>query len=488
MINCYSTVMRDINIKTIFTIIVTLAATAFSDPVIITGKDVPRLLGKSVASIVVVNKNGDPIPFQIDEVTKDGEYVLDKGESPNASDGNGVLDKSDEIVFLWDDADSVVVGVNNSIRNDVNVVNDVNDTTGHVNDTGDVNNTAVNDTINNNRVKNNTLIDGINTTITVTRGNETRSVRIVAAKNSPPPRSPKSYILYNHETGRVATPYYYADFAKDRFHFVKAGVMDFAANKFVDLTNELRVEILLKTLFGLIPIRYGENDLYCFVRRYKTGPIRLIRRGDFHLNLGLGIKGSRAAVNQICYPRAVKVPVYVNMPIRFRTLFSQAHIEMTPVIRDAGRRFGFAVPSGKLYFPLGNVNAGPTSHRQQAPQRMPETVDKRVCGCLDADSSDWFCQLMPLRRMFTLTNGDVGYGWILDATMQPEHISGSGFILRRPGTRKTGIAECGFRLTVRDVPKGNYYITNWVLFSGGKPKDIEKLRESLMERDIIRSD
>ncbi|MDR2591971.1 MAG: hypothetical protein LBC59_04095 [Chitinispirillales bacterium] len=409
------------NIKIILTMPTVLAVTAFADPIVIAGKNIPRLLGKPIASIVVLNGSGTAIPFQIDEVTKDGEYVLDKGESPNVKEGNGVLNEQDEIAFLWNDADAVdaEAGVNKGIGTNIN---------------------------------NNDIDSNIKTTITLTRGKEKRTVTVVFDPTSSLPRSPRSYIGYNHNTGRVATEYYYADFAKDRFHFVRAGVMDFTSNKYVDLTNELRVEILLKTLFGLIPIRYGEGDLVCFVRRYKVGPIRLIRRGDFHLNLGFGVKGSRAAVNQICYPKVVKVPVYVHLPIRFRNLFSQAHIEMTPVIREAGKRFTFAVPSNKLYFPVGG------------------------------DRLDTLCQSMPLRRMFTLKNGDAaGYGWILDATTQPEHISGSGFVMRRPGTRGTGPAECGFRLTVRDVPKGNYYITNWVLFSGGKAGDIERLGKGLME-------
>jgi len=409
------------NIKTILTAITALTAAAFADPVVITGKDLPRFLGKPIASIVVMNGSGAAIPFQIDEVTKDGEYVLDKGESPNVKAGNGLLDERDEIVFLWNDADIAVTGADTGI------------------DTGVNNNTD----------------NGISADITLTRGNEKRTVKIFLDAASSLPRSSKSYINYNHNTGRVSTPYYYAEFAKDRFHFVRAGVMNFASGRYVDLTNELRVEILLKTLFGLIPIRYGEGDIVCFVRRYKVGPIRLIRRGDFHLNLGLGVKGSKAAVNQICYSRVVKVPVYVHLPIRFRTLFGQAHVEMTPVIRDAGRRFIFAVPSRKLYFPISGADI------------------------------DTLQQSMPLRQMFTLKNGVLGYGWILDATTPPEHISGSGFVMRRPGTRGTGLAECGFRLTVRDVPRGNYYITNWVLFSGGNSGDIEKLGKGLMEPVVI---
>jgi len=399
-----------------------LAATAFADPAVISGKDLPRLLGKPISSIAVVNRSGAAIPFQIDEVTKEGEYVLDKGESPNVKEGNGTLDERDEIVFLWDDADAA----------DADTDTDAN-------------------------ANNNGAGNTVSTTVTMTRGAEKRTVTVVFDPSSSLPRSKKSYIDYNHKTGRVATPYYYAEFAKDRFHFVRAGVADFASGGYIDLTNELRVEILLKTLFGLIPIRYGEGDLVCFVRRYKTGPIRLIRRGDFHLNLGLGVKGSRAAVNQICYPRAVKVPVYVHLPIRFRTLFGQAHVEMTPVIREAGRRFVFSVPSNNLYFPVG----GP--------------------------GLDTLHQSMPLKQMFTLKSGAAGYGWILDATMPADRISGSGFVMRRPGTRGSGAAECGFRLTVRDVPKGNYYITNWVLFSGGKAGDIERLGKGLTEPLTINS-
>jgi hypothetical protein len=423
--------MQNINIKSVLTAITTLTAAAFADPVVIVGKDIRSFLGKPISSLVIQNGRGVAIPFQIDEVTKNGEYVLDKGELPNVKEGNGILDELDEIVFLWDDASAV--GVETDVNNGIDTEKD-----------NGINN-RIKTNINNNGTNN------INTGITLTRGTEKRTVNIVFDPTSSLPRSPRSYIGYNHNTGRVATEYYYADFAKDRFHFVRAGVMDFVSNKYVDLTNELRVEILLKTLFGLIPIRYEEGDIVCFVRRYKVGPIRLIRRGDFHLNLGFGIKGSRAAVNQICYSRVVTVPVYVHLPIRFRKLFGQAYVEMTPVIREAGKRFTFAVPSKKLCFPV------------------------------NGDRLDTLNQSMPLRQMFTLKSGTTGYGWILDATTPPEHISGSGFVMRRPGTRGTGLAECGFRLTVRDVPKGNYYITNWVLFSGGKAGDIEKLGKGLME-------
>jgi len=405
------------------TLLLSLAHAIPASQVIITGKDLPHLLGKPIASIRVLDTDGKAIPFQIDEVTDDGEYVLDRGELPNTDKGTGLLDRNDEVVFLWDDAGNHSVSSQNSNSPDTKSINGSNDING----------------------KNNN--DGI---VVFTRGSASRAV--IIRLDSSIPLSPKKYINYDHATQRVVTPYYYADFAKDRFHFVRAGVMDFRSGKsgkYVDLVNELRVEILLKTLFGLIPVRYTEDNIVCLVRRYKAGPIRLIRRGDFHLNLGLGVKGSKASVDQICYPQAVKVPVYVHLPIRFRTLFSQAHIEMTPVVREAGRAYTFSAPSEAIAFPAGGAEI------------------------------DTLCEALPVGRMFTLLDGGTGYGWLLNTTMNPEHLGGSGFVVRRPPSGRAGIAECGFRLTVRDVPRGNYYITNWVVFSGGKDGDVRGLGKTV---------
>jgi hypothetical protein len=174
--------------------------------------------------------------------------------------------------------------------------------------------------------------------------------------------------------------------------------------------------------------------LICLVKRYKTGPIRIIRRGDFHLNLGLGLKGSNAAVNQICYPDLVSVPVYVHLPVRLKNIASDAYIEMTPVIREEGRDFTF-IGDNRMRMPLsGNPNR------------------------------DSLMYITPNHRLMTVTNGSIGYGWLLDASMQEDYIGGSGYVFRSLPKQK-GLAYCGYHLSVRDLPKGSYLITNWVLFS-----------------------
>ena len=357
-----------------------------AEPIVLTGKMVPALLGKTIAGLRVTGRAGACIPFQIDQVVND-DYVCPSGKEPNT--GSGILDTCDEIVFLWEDADTVEpkgpAGTGSGVL------------------------------------------------VRISHGIESRYVCLV--DNAALPRSTVSYIDYDDAAQLVTTPYYYATFGRNRFHFTRAGVMDFASDKFVNVTNELRIKIFLRALWGLLPISYTENSMVCFVKRYKAGPIRLIRRGDFHLNLGFFIQGSRAAVNQICYPQLVRVPVYVNLPFRFKTLFSEAYIEMTPVIRQEADDFSFRVTSHGLCFPMGRN----------------QHIDTLVA-------------LNPNRTCMIMSNATLGYGWLLDAAMAPELISGSGYCIKIPSDRD-GAGQCGFRLGVRDLPKGYYLIGNWVLFS-----------------------
>ncbi len=358
-----------------------------AEPIVLTGNMVPSLLGKSVSALRVVNAAGVCIPFQIDEV-EDNDYVCPSGKEPNA--GNGVLDAADEIVFLWEDADTA-------------------------------------------KPRGNSLHGAA--AVCLSHGHNTRWVRIVDSASIA--KSTVSYITYDDSRELITTPYYYASFGHNRFHFTRAGVMDFVRNTYLNVTNELRVRIFLKALWGLLPIRYTQDNMVCFVKRYKAGPIRLIRRGDFHLNLGLFLQGSHAAVNQICYPQMVRVPVYVHVPVRFSRLFSEAYIEMTPMIRKEAADFSFDVPVRGLTFALGS--------------------GKEIDTLVDVN---------PNHTCMTVSNRFVGYGWLLDAAMDSAALSGSGYRITMPADGQA-IAQCGFRLAVRDLPKGYYLIGNWVLFSKG---------------------
>ncbi len=369
---------------------------ALAGPVVLNGEMLSGFFGQDIHSIRITRMDGTSIPFQIDEVTEEGEYVLCEGEDPNCDAGDGTLNQQDEIVFLWDDADTLLKPSVTLAAAEL---------------------------------------------VELRANGESRAV--IVSIDSAIQKSTFSYIQYDHATEMLNTPYFYAQFAQDRFHFNRAGVRDFSNKSHVDLTNELRVKILFRALWGLIPISYDEDNIVSLVRRYKTGPVRLIRRGDFHLNLGLGVKGSRAAVDQVCYPQMVKVPVYVHVPFRFRSFFTQAYIEMTPVMRDEGERFVFSVPG------IGF-----------------ETKFSR-------SPIDTLLSVVPDRKLFTVTHGSSGYGWLLQTTMESSLLEGSGFLFRKPSSRDGGLAESGYRLVVRNVPRGYYHITNWVLFSSGSSESIQ---------------
>jgi hypothetical protein len=81
-----------------------LAGALHSEPIVITGKMLPENLGAIIKNIRITDHRGASIPFQIDEV-EDNDYVCTSGKEPNI--GNGLLDTADEIVFLWEDADTI---------------------------------------------------------------------------------------------------------------------------------------------------------------------------------------------------------------------------------------------------------------------------------------------------------------------------------------------------------------------------------------------
>jgi len=380
-----------------FFLLTCLTLSGMSEPIVITGAMVPAFLGKPISNLRLVDHRGAAIPFQIDEVTPDDEYVCPLGKEPNR--GNGALDTADEIVFLWEDADTVADSSSKRFA-----------------DTGQA-------------VK----IDSAGECISV--GHATQKRYVLLIDNPSIPLSATRYVNYDEKSETVTTPFYYATFGHDRFHFVKAGVRDFTGAAYIDLTDELRIRLYFRALWGLVPISYSEDNMICFVKRYKIGPRRLIRRGDFHLNLGFWIKGSHAAVNQLCYPDMVRVPIYITLPMHFRSLFSQAYVEMTPVIRKGEDRFSFRVPKYDIAFSfLGN-----------------RSIDSLI-------------PVNPNHGFMTVDNGATGYGWLLDANMQETYLSGSGYVFRKPSDRR-GLCDCGFRLAVRDLPKGGYLISNWVLFS-----------------------
>lgn len=362
-----------------------------SEPVVLMGRDLPAFIGAPVGNLRIVNARGAAIPFQIDEKTAGGDYIANGGVESNADSAHPGLQSQDEIAFLDEDADSSAGRAEGFTP-------------------GGSKRAAA---------------------ITLTTGKGTKTVYLV--NDSSVPLSPVRYVSYDEKTEYVKTPWYYAQFGRNRFHFVRAGIGEGSGDKYLDLTNRLHIEIVMKTLWGILPLRYNEENIVCTVKRYKIGPVRLIRRGDFYLRLGLfGLKGSRAVVYQTCYPQAVEVPIHVHLPVRLGSLFREAYIEMSPVVNSNAHGFTFAIPAMGTSF-----------------------------GCSSPGRLDTFIRTIP-DQGYLVSNGVNGFAWVTRFGVSEDHLQGSGYLFHRPS--KLGLAECGLRYVVRDLPKGDYAVANWVLF------------------------
>ncbi|MDD5673673.1 MAG: hypothetical protein PHC61_05900, partial [Chitinivibrionales bacterium] len=374
-------------------IAIVFAVQSFAEPVVLKGAMLAPLLGKPISAVRFFGTSGAPVPFQIDEVDSSGDYVCPSGKEPNGARIGGLLDTNDEITFLWEDLDAQSAQT----------------------------------------------VQSLGLPIRVNRGSQSRLLWCSA--DSTLPLSPTVYIHYDPQQEKVITPYYYAVFGHDRFHFVRAGCMDFANNRYIDMTGELRIRLTLRALWGILPITYTENNLVCLVKRYKAGPIRLIRRGDFHLNLGLWIKGSSAAVNQICYPQMTGVPVIAHLPIRLKFLFKEAYLEMTPVLTRQAQAFSYQIPSVRADFSF-----------------EPSTP------------LDTFIRVNPDHSLMFCVNRSSGYGWLLQTSMPSGLMGESGYVFKRCGA-DSSIGYCGFKISLNDLPAGKYLINNWVFF-GRNPSQL----------------
>ncbi|MFW6245154.1 MAG: hypothetical protein ACOC36_04625, partial [Fibrobacterota bacterium] len=157
--------------KQAFFIIILVSISAFSEPVVLSGDMLPEMLGEPVQSLRVLDSDENAIPFQVDEVTSEGEYVLFEGDKPNSASGNGVLDKQDEIVFLLEDGDTAVSRFDEKS-------------------------------------------EGV-----VVRMGEGKSQRAVYVRSDGSiPLSDVSYIKYDDSKQHITTPFYYATFGRNRFH------------------------------------------------------------------------------------------------------------------------------------------------------------------------------------------------------------------------------------------------------------------------------
>ncbi len=249
------------------------------DAVVIEGKKLSLLLGEKIRHIgVFIWRDGrfEPIPFQIDEKTKDGEYVFPNGSQRNPQEGNSRLDKQDELVFMvWD------AGL--SAPKDFKFPQGAK--------------------------------KGVEVVITDPVKNQNAYAYIFSFECSAP-RSSKDYVKNLVEEGRnfVKTDYYWFGEPIGEGYFDRLHLISPSGKIGPNMVDRIKGRGFIRAFGGIIKIRSGEYNTPTDLVAWIDGPVRVIRRmiGGVEL-FKIKVKLSGGADN-VFYRDWFYTPIFFTIP------------------------------------------------------------------------------------------------------------------------------------------------------------------------------
>jgi hypothetical protein len=265
------------------------------DPVLIEGEWLQTFLGTRLEALRLFRyRDGkvEAIRFQVDERTPEGDWVLPHGKKNNGSEGNGLLDEQDILLFMAGDAGE-------QARPDAPLQG-----------ASSVTEIKLEDPVDAGRAW----------------------VYLAAYTTEPPPRCPlPDYVRYNYETEEVTTTssYYRFIITEEGLHtgFSDVGaILPEAGGDGKNRMDRMKTRIEVRFFFNLIPLSLHEEMLGQDVVAYITGPIRVIRRLEQFLKLPLGLRGMTSLTDLHLYENITIVPAEANVPKGVDKVISSAHI------------------------------------------------------------------------------------------------------------------------------------------------------------------
>jgi hypothetical protein len=265
------------------------------DVVILEGKLTKELLGLPVANMrayAFIDGKLQPIRYQIDEMTADGDWILNEGKITNTEMGNGKLDTFDKIVFM-------------------------------INDTGDK---ASKDEWPSGATK------GAEIEVIEPSSGEKGWCYLLYFASNPPARSNLPYYLrYDYKTEHQESEYLVEDFliTPDGLHttyYVTHSVPESAGGNGKNFVDRLKVRFSAKLLFGGVALRVNEEQLKSNVIAYKIGPVRLYKRTEQYVKGPGGMKIGRAIADDVEYRNFSSIPMVIDVPFRLDKIASSVTI------------------------------------------------------------------------------------------------------------------------------------------------------------------
>ncbi len=263
----------------------------FIDVIGVEGNSLEEFLGEKIESLDLFAFRNEveqfkPIPFQVDEMTEDGRWVLDKGPNSNPGDSNGLLDLRDIMSFYARDVGDRVTpeawpkGYKKAVE--IEIVDPLNQKKGWV---------------------------------------------YLFSFSTPPERSPVWYVMYEH--GKPDTMWTLG-FSQLRWYDVlyKDGFSGRAwGGGAIDSLDTLVGGTCFKMFFGMTEMCLQGHKVKTDIPTYRLGPVLLHRRTYNYIPVGMGMK-SPAIVSDGWYGDGYcHAPMMVKIPFNLEILFTAVTME-----------------------------------------------------------------------------------------------------------------------------------------------------------------
>ncbi len=268
----------------------------FPDPVILTGEMLPReWLGTEIRSICVYRwKDGifEPIRFQVDERTAQGDWIFPFGKKNNGFRSNGRIDPQDLILFMVKDAGGKAGDFQALSGSRVILPVELRDP-----------------------------VDG-----------GTSWVYLASFPGKAPVLcSLPDYVSYDAEKEILTTDYTRAEYliTEDGLHttfYESHSIPPGAGGSGENLVDRLKFRVEIRFFFNLLPISLHEEMLGSDVIAYIKGPIRLLRRNEQFVKLPFGIRAVKTYADVETYEGFSTVPITLQVPRGFHRIVSSANL------------------------------------------------------------------------------------------------------------------------------------------------------------------
>jgi hypothetical protein len=251
------------------------------EPLILKGYRFPGLIGADLSSLEVAAVHHgklEPIPFQVDEVSDKGAYVLPDGPE-GSTERRTRLGAKDEIVIMFSDlgerADGGIAGKAFELE------------------------------------------------VSERDGGPHRYAYLATVAT--PRLSPRRYVSYDPSRNLIETESY-------RVGMPNGLPVEFALRNRGDevssnLTDRLKVRLNARVLH-LMRFSFNEDDIRTAVRAWKCGPVRVIRRLDHSVDLILGLGSPVFERHDFFYRDMIRNPFVMDLPFAPRLFFGDIRVRI----------------------------------------------------------------------------------------------------------------------------------------------------------------